>query len=75
MKLGASICTVQVYCENMIYCKAIQYIYFLVYSLTGWCALLSPVTVKTYLLPGSSVALIASFYLSAKRKKHFTTLL
>ena len=25
MKLGASICTVQRYCENMIYCEAIQY--------------------------------------------------
>ena len=25
IKLGASICTVQRYCENMIYCKAIQY--------------------------------------------------
>ena len=25
MKLGASICTVQRYCENVIYCEAIQY--------------------------------------------------
>ena len=25
MKLGANICTVQRYCENMIYCEAIQY--------------------------------------------------
>ena len=48
--------------------------FFLVYSLTGWCAFLSPVTIKTYLLPGS-VASIANFFLSAKRKKHFTTLL
>ena len=49
-------------------------------SLTGWCALLIPITVKTYLLPGlaaqpGSVTSIANFFLSAKRKKHFTTLL
>ena len=25
IKLGASICTVQRYCENMIYCEANQY--------------------------------------------------
>ena len=74
MKLGASICTVQRYCENMIIVKQTIFWFFLVYSLIGWCALLCPITVKTYLLPGS-VASIANFYLSAKRINHFTALL
>ena len=76
MKLGANICTVQRYCENMIYCGAIQYFgsFQFIPSLADVLhSVLLPLRLNYCLVQQPSS--IANFYLSAKRKKHFTTLL
>ena len=66
----------QSYSENMIYCEAIQYFgsFQFIHSLVdGLHSVLLPLRLIYCLVPQPSS--IASFYLSAKRKKHFTTLL
>ena len=76
MKLAASICTVQRYCENMIYCEAIQYFgsfHFIHPQVDVLSSVLLPLRLIYCLVQQPSS--IANFYLSAKRKKHFTTLL
>ena len=76
MKLAASICTVQRYCENMIYCEAIQYFgsFQFIHSQVDvlYSALLR---LRLIYCLVQYIASITNFYLSAKRKKHFTTLL
>ena len=67
MKLGASICTVQRYYENMINFIVKQFIILVIFSLFTHRLMCFTLSIKTYLFLGS-VASIANFYLSAKRK-------
>ena len=69
IKLGTSICTVQRYCENMIYCEAIQYFgsFHFIHSQVDvlYSALLR---LRLIYCLVQYIASIANFYLSAKRK-------
>ena len=75
MKLGASICTLQRYCENMIYCEAIQYFgcfHFIHSQVDVLHSVLLPLRL-IYCLVQQPRLLI--FTCQPKEKKHFTTLL